>query len=256
MLLRGLPSLEDKNKSQTDYSPWISLDSQLKNEASTVTQNLTGPVGPPRIYWSCNCFIGPIVLCTYKFLLSWQEKTLHKIHWQKLLLFILIFIYFKNNLWTFLRGNLLSRMSPHVYWPYRTSRSLFLLARSCFKMGNFYRPEASGSLLASSPEIYNKFLSLSLLELSQLAPRPSKTTLASDHWIILVRMNSTCSTTDIISTLNIEKLRTKEIGDKKRRLKNEERPLDHSLGQQGVFWAPKPLKSTPHVTHFFMWGVS
>ena len=39
---------------------------------------------------------------------------------------------FQKYLRTFLRGNLLIRMSQNVYWPCRTSRGLFLLAHSCF----------------------------------------------------------------------------------------------------------------------------
>ena len=38
------------------------LVSQLRRQASTLTHNDTGPVGPvtPSIYWSCKNFTGPI----------------------------------------------------------------------------------------------------------------------------------------------------------------------------------------------------
>ena len=46
-------------------------------QASTLTQNVTGPIRPvtPSIYWSCKIFTDPT-----HFSLTFQQKTLHKIH--------------------------------------------------------------------------------------------------------------------------------------------------------------------------------
>ena len=62
-------------------------------QASTLTQDDTGPVGPvtPSIYWSCKMFTGPT------FLLQHNKKE-HWIRFTTTLIFInFIFIYFKNN---------------------------------------------------------------------------------------------------------------------------------------------------------------
>ena len=39
----------------------VQMINESIQQASTLTQNVTGPVGPvtPTIYWSCNFFIGP-----------------------------------------------------------------------------------------------------------------------------------------------------------------------------------------------------
>ena len=117
----------------------------LKYQASTLTQNGAGPVGPvtPRIYWSCKIFTGPTNLSlTFK-------KTLLKIDRHHLFLFIFS-SFISNKFWIFLRGNLLIKCPQMFTGP-----------------GNFYWPGAIGSLLALSPEYgyQNKRLNMS-----------------SDHW--------------------------------------------------------------------------
>ena len=100
-----------------------------REQASTLTQNDTGPVGPvtPSIYWFLQNFYW-----SYIFSLTYNKKE-HWINFTTTLIFINFnFIYFKN-IWGHSRGgNFLTRMSPNVYWACRTSWSLFLLARNCF----------------------------------------------------------------------------------------------------------------------------
>ena len=72
----------------------------LYPQASTLTQNDTGPVGPvtPSIYWSCKIFTGPTF-----FSLTYNKKE-HGIKFTTTLIFINFnFIYFKN-IWGHSRG--------------------------------------------------------------------------------------------------------------------------------------------------------
>ena len=128
---------------------------RMMGQASTLTRNGTGPIGPvtPRIYWFCKNFTNPTI-----FSLSLKEKTLHKIHRQHLFLFILS-SFISKTFGIFLRGNLLVRMPLNVYWPCR--RSLFYWPEAVF--GNFYWPRAIGSLLTFSP-VGDWVINFSILE--------------------------------------------------------------------------------------------
>ena len=79
---------------------------------STPTQNFTGPVGQvtPWIYWSYNIFTGPT-----NFSLEITSKKIHRQH-----LFLFYLHLFQKQYRTFTGGDLLTRMSPNVYWPCRT----------------------------------------------------------------------------------------------------------------------------------------
>ena len=99
------------------------------------------PVGPvtPRIYRSCKSFTGHT-----NFPLTFNKKNQSIKFTDNSYLYLSIFIHFKNHFGTFLRRNLLTRMSPNVYWPCRTS------------WGDFYWSGANGSLLGSSPACSDK----------------------------------------------------------------------------------------------------
>ena len=89
-----------------------------KYQGWMLTQKVTGPVGPVTLSTGVlvlQKFYGP-----YKFFFNVKEKTLHKIYQQHIFLFILS-SFISKTFGTFLRGNLLTRMSPNVYWPCRTS---------------------------------------------------------------------------------------------------------------------------------------
>ena len=88
----------------------------LTTQASTLTQNGTGLVGPvtPRIYWSCNFFTGPTI-----FSFTLKDKTLHRIHRQHLFISILS-SFISKTLGIFLRGNSLIRMPQNIYCLCRT----------------------------------------------------------------------------------------------------------------------------------------
>ena len=84
----------------------------------------------PRTFWSCQ-----ILYWSYKFFFHIKrKKTLHTIHRKHLFLFISS-SFISKTCGTFLRGNLLTRLSPNIYWLCRTIWGLLLLALSHF--GNF-----------------------------------------------------------------------------------------------------------------------
>ena len=110
-------------------------------QASTLTQNDTGPVGPvtPRIYWSCKIFTGPTNLS-----LTLKEKKLTDIY------FLIIFSSLISNIFgIFLRGNLLIKCPQMFTGPVGPVEVLFYWPKAIF--GNFYWPGAIGPLLALSP---------------------------------------------------------------------------------------------------------
>ena len=102
----------------------------IHSQASTLTQHVTGHVGPvtPSIYWSCKIFTG----CTI-FSLTLQEKTLHEIHQQHLFLFTLS-SFISKTFGYILEGKLVDKnvrkcllallmssfTSPKLFWGYFT----------------------------------------------------------------------------------------------------------------------------------------
>ena len=73
---------------------------------------------PSRIYWSCIFFTGQ----DYKSFFNKCYKKKHCIEFTDNIHFYLSYLYlFQKHLGTFLSENMLTRMSPNVYWPCSTS---------------------------------------------------------------------------------------------------------------------------------------
>ena len=92
---------------------------------------------------------------SYKIFFNITRKN---ITWNSLTTFIFIyfiFIYFKKYLGTFLKGNLLTRMFPKVYWHCMTSWGLFLLAESHF--GGFLMATGRIKYIIFSAGTFNQY---------------------------------------------------------------------------------------------------
>ena len=118
--------------------------SSIKGWRPGLIANLRYYIGP-RIYCSCKFFTGPT-----NFSLAWREKTLHKIHWQHLFLFILssfISITFGD----IPEGKFVNKNIPKCLLALSDQfRSFFYWPKDVFV--NFYWPWDSHSLFrASSP---------------------------------------------------------------------------------------------------------